>query len=70
MFALVSRPWCLDRDDSVLVKGVGTIAAPRPVFRLLDEAAFHGISVDVLEVVDEFFMVTDVAVVITGLPER
>ena len=28
-------------------------AAPRPVFGFLDEAAFHGIAVDVLELVDD-----------------
>ena len=47
-----------------------TIAAPAPVFGFLGETAFHWIAVDVLKLLDEFFIVADVAVVITPLPER
>ena len=70
MFASVSRPRCLDGHESLFVKRVGAIAAPQPTVRFLDEAAFHRIAVNVLEVIDEFFVVTDIAIVITPLPER
>jgi len=62
-------PKAIRRHNPLFVKGAGTVTAPRPVFGLGYEAAFHQVAVDVLEIVDEFFVVTNVAVVITPLPE-
>jgi len=42
------------------VESVGTVAAPQPIFGFLDQAALHGVAVDVLEVVDELVVVADV----------
>ncbi len=69
MLAFVGCPWGFDGDDPLFVEGIVTIAAPRTILRLLNEAAFHGILVDVLECVDKFFVVADVAVVIAFLPK-
>ena len=44
-------------------------AAPGPVFGFFDEAAFDGVTVNVLELLDEFGLGEDVEVVVTGLPE-
>ena len=46
-----------------------TITAPQPIFRLGDQTALYGIAVDVLKLLDKFFVVADVTVVITPLPE-
>ena len=69
MFALVSCPRCLNRHESLLVKGVGTIAAPGPVFGFLDEAALHGIAVDVFEFLYSLRCAEDIEIVVTRLPE-
>ena len=52
------------------VEGVVTIAAPRPIFRFLDQVAFHGIAVDVLQLLDKLFVVANVAVVVSALPKE
>ncbi|MDP9049212.1 MAG: hypothetical protein M3O31_00595 [Acidobacteriota bacterium] len=44
-------------------------AAPWPVFRFRDEAAFDWVAMDVAELLNEFVLGEDVEVVVAGLPE-
>jgi len=45
------------------------VAAPGPVFGILDQGRLYGIAVDVAELFGELFLGEDVEVVITRLPE-
>ena len=45
------------------------VAAPRPVFGALDQAAFDRVSVDVLELFNELVIGKDVEVVVAFFPE-
>ena len=53
-FALVPRPLGFDFYSTWFAGEIVAIAAPWPVFGLVDEAALYGVAVDVPEFLDVF----------------
>ena len=45
-------------------------AAPRPILGALDQGSFHGIAVDVAQLLDSLVVGPHVEIVVAGLPER
>ena len=62
--------WECNRYDSFLVHCILPETAPLPIIGRCDEAALHGIAVDVAQFIDTFAFGVDIEIVITRLPER
>src|SRR5579872_2796588 len=56
-------------QQSIVVSGVKTVTAPRPILRIADQAPFHWIEVHVLELFCFLPRTPDIEIVKTRLPE-
>ncbi len=59
----------MDSREGVLASGVERVAAPRPIFRMRDQAAFHRVVVHVVQLLDSLFLTPHIEVVKPALPE-